>query len=173
MVAIDATVLTLFLRPDSGAPLAADGKAVEHAAERIEHLITTLSDEGETLIIPTPALSEALVRSDADTALRIITDLQKHAAFRIEPFDSLAAIELATMTRESLGRRRKRENSTATWAKLKFDQQIVAIAKVHQASTIYSDDADIRAIAKRAGITVVGVAELDLPPASAQFPLEL
>ncbi len=173
MVAIDATILTLFLRPDSGAPLGADGKRIPHAAARIEHLVATLSDTGEIVIIPTPALSEVLVRADAAAALKIIAELQKHAVFRIESFDSLAAIELATMTRDSLRRGRKKEGSTATWAKLKFDQQIVAIARVHQASVIYSDDEDIRAIAKRVGIAVVGVADLALPPESAQMGLEL
>ena len=132
-----------------------------------------LSDAGEIVIIPTPALSEALVRADPAAALRIIAELQKHAVFKIESFDSLAAIELATMTRDSLRRGRKKGDSAATWAKLKFDQQIVAIARVHQARVIYSDDGDIRAIAKRVGIDVIGVADLQLPPESAQMGFEL
>lgn len=173
MVAIDATVLTLFLRPDSGAPTASDGKPVSHAAARVEHLVETLSDAGVTMIIPTPALSEALVRVDAAAAGRIIAEIQKHAVLRIESFDTLAAIELAAMTRDSLRRGRKRDDRVGTWAKLKFDQQIVAIAKIHRASVIYSDDGDIRTIAARVGISVVGVAEMQLPPESAQFDLGL
>lgn len=138
MVAIDATILTLFLRPDSGTPIGAEAKRIAHAA-----------------------------------ALKTISELQKHSAFRIEAFDTRPAIELAMMTRDSLRRGRKQENSTATWAKLKFDQQIVATARVHQATVIYSDDEDIRAIAKRVGIDVVGVADLALPPEAAQMGLEL
>lgn len=77
------------------------------------------------------------------------------------------------MTREALVRGKKRGDSAAPWAKLKFDQQIVAIARVHQATIIYSDDRDIRAIATRLGLEVIGIADLELPPNAAQFNLEL
>lgn len=55
---------------------------------------------------------------------------------------------------------------------MKYDRQIVAIARVLQAPVIYSDDQGIRAIAKEAGITVVGIADLPLPPKIAQRELE-
>jgi hypothetical protein len=74
------------------------------------------------------------------------------------------------MTRELLdSRQRKRGTSNATWTKIKFDRQIVAIAKVHNATTIYSDDDDMRAIATRAKMKVIGLAELPLPPEHAQL----
>ena len=55
---------------------------------------------------------------------------------------------------------------------MKYDRQIVAIARVLQAPVIYSDDQGIRAIAKEAGITVVGIADLPLLPKIAQRELE-
>jgi hypothetical protein len=36
-----------------------------------------------------------------------------------------------------------------TWAKIKYDRQIVAIAKVHGVEAIYSDDGNIRSFATR------------------------
>jgi hypothetical protein len=63
----------------------------------------------------------------------------------------------------------KRGASDATWAKVKYDRQIVAIAKVHSATTIYSDDGDIETLGKRAKINVVGLAALPLPPQKAQL----
>jgi hypothetical protein len=63
------------------------------------------------------------------------------------------------MTRELLdGRQRKRGTSSATWTKIKFDRQIVAIAKVCNATVIYSDDEDVAKIAARARIKVIGLA---------------
>jgi hypothetical protein len=89
-------------------------------------------------------------------------------------FDTRAAIEVAAMTRELLNsRERRRGTSSATWTKIKFDRQIVAIAKVCNATVIYSDDEDIRKIAARAKIKVQGLADLPLPPEDAQLGLEL
>ena len=68
------------------------------------------------------------------------------------------------MTRAAIDAGDKRSGSEATWAKIKFDRQIVAIAKVAKATAIYSDDADMRTIAAAEDIAVVGLAELPLPP---------
>jgi hypothetical protein len=46
------------------------------------------------------------------------------------------------MTRAAVDAGDKRVGSDATWAKVKFDRQIVAIAQVRRATAIYSDDAD-------------------------------
>jgi hypothetical protein len=78
------------------------------------------------------------------------------------------------MTRTALDAGKgKRGASSATWAKVKYDRQIVAIAKVCGATAIYSDDGDIEALATAAKITVVPLADLRLPPADAQLNLEL
>lgn len=68
-----------------------------------------------------------------------------------------------------IARGRKRENAAATWAKIKYDRQIVAIAKVCGATTIYSDDGDIRAIAAREKIAVVRLIDIALPDAAKQL----
>lgn len=173
MVAIDAATLMLFLRPESGRPLDANGRPIEHAADRVEHLVSELNSVHTTIIIPTPALAEVLVRADARRVPAIIEEIQRHAVFRLEPFDALAAIEVASMNRDALRAGKKRGDSSATWAKLKYDQQIVAIAKVKDCTAIYSDDGDIRTIGRRVSIPVIGIADLPLPPATAQFDLEL
>ena len=55
---------------------------------------------------------------------------------------------------------------------MKYDRQIVAVAKVCGATTIYSDDKDVRTLAKTVKIEVIGVADLPLPPEKAQMDLE-
>ncbi len=174
MVVIDATMLMPFLRPDIPISVSVNGVRVERAKERIDYLVKQLEKERTKIIVPTPVLSEILVRAGAEASEKIIEFLQKYSVFRIEPFDTRAAIEVAAMTRELLnGRERKRGTSNATWTKIKFDRQIVAIAKVSNATIIYSDDDDVRQIATRVKIKVRGISDLELPPQDAQLGLEL
>jgi hypothetical protein len=148
VVVIDATNLLLMLRPGTPVPPDSSGALIDKPKERIEYLVQRLDKAKAKLIIPTPALSEALVRAGAAASQQIIEDLQKYAVFQIEPFDTRAALEVAAMTRSAISRGNKRGRSSATWAKVKYDRQIVAIAKVCGATTIYSDDEDIEALGK-------------------------
>lgn len=164
MVVIDATMLLLLLRPDAGVPLdPATGAPVTDFQERLSHWIERMEAAGTTIIIPAPALSEALVRA-GKAAPRIIERIKEFAVFQIAPFDTLEAIEVAEMTRAAIDAGDKRGGVSASWAKIKYDRQIVAIARVAQATTIYSDDDEIRTFGERAGLAVVGLAALPLPP---------
>ena len=61
------------------------------------------------------------------------------------------------------GNKRHPLPATSPWQKVKIDRQIVAISKVHQVKTIYSDDSDVRKIAEDVGIKTVSTWELSLP----------
>jgi hypothetical protein len=63
--------------------------------------------------------------------------------------------------------------TSAIWAKVKFDRQIVAIAKVIGATEIYSDDGHVSRLAKQANIKCIGVADLPLPEEDRKFKLDL
>ncbi len=171
MVVIDATTLMLLLRPGTPIPNGQNGLPIDRPKERIEFLVQQLDKAGTNIVIPTPALSEALVRAGVIGSEELIEKLQKFRVFRIEPFDLRSSIEVAAMSRDALagGNKRGKADPMSTWAKIKFDRQIVAIAKVHGATTIYSDDGDIRALGERARIKVVSVADLPLPPQKDQI----
>jgi predicted nucleic acid-binding protein len=171
MVVIDATTLLLMLRPGTPVPNGPNGLPIDQPKERIEHLVQRLNNAKIKIIIPTPALGEALVRAGAAASQQIVEHLQRYSVFSIEAFDTRASVEVAAMSREALVKGNKRGGSDATWAKVKYDRQIVAIAKVHGATTIYSDDGDIATLGKRAKIEVVSLAELPLPPQKAQLDL--
>jgi hypothetical protein len=164
MVVIDATFLLLIHRPDTPVPPGPDGRPIDSVKERVGHLLYELDRTRTKIIIPTPALAEALVRAGAAASQEIVEHFQKYSAYQLQPFDQRAAIEVAAMTRGALAAGNKRGDSSATWAKIKYDRQIVAIAKVAGATTIYSDDADVASIARQASIEVVGLAALPLPP---------
>ncbi len=58
----------------------------------------------------------------------------------------------------------KKAGFVAPYQKVKFDRQIVAIARVNDAHTIYSDDQDLGKFAKQAGLRVVSTWDLPIPP---------
>jgi len=170
IVVFDASMLIYLVDEHAKAPLdPKTGSPVAKCAERISALLEQLQSQGAKIVVPTPALAEVLVRAGtgADQRLRILGS-SKH--FRITPFDEVAAVEFAATqaTRGLAGVR----SSAPTHAKAKFDDQIVAIAGVSNATVIYSDDGDIKKLA--AGrFTVTGIGEISLPPEEAQGVLAL
>ncbi|WKL57063.1 PIN domain-containing protein [Asticcacaulis sp. ZE23SCel15] len=131
---------------------------------------TKLAKEQETLLIPIPVLSEILIFA-GDSAPLILERLHKSARFKIVPFDERAAVELAIIHRAAIASGDKKGGSDESWTKIKFDRQIVAIAKVNGADTIYSDDKNLANFAKLADLNVVRVWEMELPPQSDQIEL--
>ena len=77
------------------------------------------------------------------------------------------------MTREAIEHGDKRGGGEGSWAKIKYDRQIIAIAKTEGASIIYSDDKNIHTFGVNEGLSVIPVAELPLPPADPQATLDL
>ncbi len=173
MPVFDSTALLHFLEPDARAPLdPATNEPVTDAKARIDFLIETLDARKETVVIPTPALSEVLVHA-GEAGPEYLDILDGARCFRIEPFDKRAAVELAAMTRDAIVAGDLRAGTDSTRAKLKFDRQIVAIARTQNQRTIYSDDADIAKLAGPFQIEVVAVHALPRPPEDAQLALGL
>lgn len=172
MIGIDATVLTLVLndRADSP-PDPATGKPVERVKERVDFWVQSLHKAKQKIIIPTPALSEVLVRAGLG-GLRYVDLLQKSSVFDIRDFDKLAAVELALLTQAAMATVDKKAGSKDPWQKIKIDRQIVSICKVARVSTMYASDVSLANFAKAAGMNVIGVHELPLPPTSPQRTLE-
>ena len=167
MVVFDSSVLLLVLDPQAKAPIVpSTGAVLERAAERVDFLIGNLSKEREKIIIPTPVLSEVLVYAGA--ALEEYLDtLNSQSAFRIASFDQKVAIAMRDAITRG-GHRIDAAKHDVTKTKIKFDRQIVGIAKAEAAHTIYSDDADVHNYAKHSGLKAYRTAELDLPPENPQ-----
>lgn len=165
---IDATTLLLFLNPEAKPPLKPGlDEELPFAKERVDYLIATLEQDGTKIIIPTPALSEILVRSE-DAAPEYLAILNHSSRFKIVDFDQIAAIELAALNREAIAAGGKKDGSDQPWQKIKFDRQILAIARVARADTIYSDDKNLMKFGKKLGFKIVQTHELPLPPDNPQ-----
>lgn len=175
MVVFDTSILLLLLHPDAKPPIdPTTNMAVEKAAERITHLVDVLSNAKEKIIIPTPVLSELLVHAGEATN-QYLDVLNGQAVFRIAPFDQKAAIEAAIAMGEAISRGGIRVDATdpyATRGKVKFDRQIIAIAKAEGASAVYSDDGDVVKYAGQAGLKAYRTIDLDLPPEDPQKTME-
>jgi predicted nucleic acid-binding protein len=165
MVAIDNTFLALMLHPRARPPQdPSTKKPIDRIVDRIEKLQEDLDSDSERIILPTPVLSEFLifVGNDGPAYLEKLSGMKN---ILIKPFDEVAAIELAALEVEDRQKVGKRAGSASPWAKLRFDRQIVAIAKTNKAKRIYSDDEDVMKFATRIGIQVVPTWELPLPAA--------
>jgi predicted nucleic acid-binding protein len=153
-VVFDASFLIPLLDPQI--------KGVGNVDARILHLIDTLDKQRDVIIVPTPALSETLIGA-GDAAPKYLDVLNRTSRLRIASFGSRAAVEAAARHREALREGDKKEGSES-WAKVKFDRQIVAIAKVEGAERIYSNDDDIRRYGKADGVQVIRLEDLEYPP---------
>jgi predicted nucleic acid-binding protein len=156
MVVFDSTFLTFVFVPNARC-------AVDRAKERIDHLIADLHGKGERIRVPAPALSEVLVRTGHSTN-EIIKELTRSPRFQVEPFDTKAAVEAAQIAISERKKGSKRGDSAESWAKVKYDRQIVAVAKSLGARTIYSEDKSLRRLAEACGIEAKGIADCPTPP---------
>jgi hypothetical protein len=168
MVLLDATAFSLLVNHKAKAPDdPITGLPVIEAGKRFQFLKAQIEKSGNTILIPTPALSEVLVSID-DAAPAAIELLNRSARFKIADFDQRAAIELAAITREAIRIGDKRAGSPAPWQKVKLDRQIIAIARVNQVERIYSDDRGIKYFAELIGMQVIQTWEMPLPPEDLQ-----
>jgi hypothetical protein len=164
MVSIDSNFLSLLLYPGAKAPDdPVSGKSIERLADRMENLITELDDSDERIIVPTPVLAEFLILAGKDGP-EYLNKIATTKTFLLKPFDEKAAIELAAREIADRVKGDKRGGVKGDWQKIKIDRQIVAIAKVNSAHTIFADDRGVRAFAKKLDMKVVGSWELYLPP---------
>jgi hypothetical protein len=170
MVILDTTTLLLLFFPSALPPIDPGTDApLLRCKERIELLLGTLSEGKIRILIPTPILSELLVRAGKDRN-KILEAIHNQYEFSIQPFDERAAVELAFLVDKAL-QSPKPLTDVQTKAKLKFDRQIIAIAKVAGVKTIYSDDKGIYTVGTANGMTVIKTWQLPLPVPKSQMDL--
>lgn len=158
-VAFDASVLIDLFNPG----LKGDRRA------KLDNLVAELQKSRTKILIPTPALTELMIRAGRAREA-IHQKLSLKSVFQITSFDSRAAMECALLIEEALDSSIKRQVSRT---KFKFDWLIVAIAAAHDATAVYSDDADIALYGKRANLIVIKTDDLPLPASARQHNLKL
>lgn len=160
IVAFDCNALTCLTGPDC------DDKT------KLTHLFAHIDKKRGRAILPTPALAEYLVKADK-AGLALIETLDNRASVKVGEFDIAAAYEASNMDAAAIGRGHKKDGSDNDWQKVKYDRQIVAIAKVHGAKLIVSNDNGVRWAAARVGMKGMGIDELPLPDHARQHKLPI
>jgi predicted nucleic acid-binding protein len=165
MVVFDANFLIYFLDPRI--------KGGVGNNPRVDHLVATIQKTGERIVVPTPALSELLVKA-GDAGPKYLEIIARSKFFRVAEFGERAAVEAAALTRDAIAKSDKRgATPEADWGKVKFDRQIVAIARVLGASTIYTNDGQLAQHAMAVGIEAIGLAGLPEPSVVPQLEMGL
>lgn len=170
--AFDNTMLSLLLNPKSKAPKdPATGEPVELAHERTRDLVRRLNKSRQKIIIPAPVTAEILTAVGPNNAdyIRIIN---RARIFEVRSFDEIAAMELAFMNRDVFAKQDK-NGKLETRQKVKFDRQILAVCRVAQCDTIYTDDINLQNRAKMCGMSAIGVGELPIPDSARQIEMNL
>ncbi len=98
MTALDTTALSALLLPGARVCRAGTNVPIKHARERLQALVERIVKNRETLIVPAPVLSELVVRIPHERIHSVVEELNNSIWFRLEPFDSAAAIELGMRT---------------------------------------------------------------------------
>jgi predicted nucleic acid-binding protein len=174
MALLDSTALLMLIDPTAKAPLdPKTGKPVERCKERLEHLTDTLSQAGTKILIPTPVLAEVLVCAGASAKSAYLAEIQGAATFQIVAFDVKSAVELSFLLDGDGKAAGKKRPGKETWAKVKFDRQIIAIAKAYAVKEIYTDDRHLGEVATLNGIATHHIWDLPLPPPKKQGELDL
>lgn len=164
-VVVDASVLVYLIYPNAPAPKSAAGTGpVEHCRERIEGLLEDLDAEGIEVLVPTPVLSELLIRSPGKEQ-EVVAILSGNRTVVIADFDQRAAIENAMLRRTA----EKRRPFKQAKKEVSFDLQILAIAKSRGASILLTDDGPLRGRAQMAGIQAKGIEDLGVPDSKRQM----
>ncbi|BDA55777.1 VapC toxin family PIN domain ribonuclease [Klebsiella michiganensis] len=128
---------------------------------RVEALIDMVESSGGTIIIPTPVLAEYLVGIDKKDHQTHLNMIQRQSCFEIASFDEIAAIECAQMP--SI-KELKLMMKSDTANKVKFDRQIISIAKALNVDEIWTHDKGVFNRCKEMGMAVKSLADIDPAP---------
>ena len=97
MVVFDTSTIVLTISPEAKPPLDPATKApLTQCKERIDYLISTLSKAKTSILIPTPVLSEFLVKA-GPLKHEQLEKFSESKSFEIAAFDKRAAIELSEL----------------------------------------------------------------------------
>lgn len=124
--------------------------------QKLVLLIQDISNRKEPVGIPAPAWAEYLVKAETATP-EIMKNILGRRAIKILPFGMAEALETA-----EIGKRLAKP--TEDWQHVKYDRQILAIAKTQNARVVYSSDKTIIKEGALLDIPVCELKDLPLPP---------
>ncbi len=163
-VLVDANFLVALINPKTG----------KDERLKLNYLIRRLEEQKCQIVLAMPALAEFLVGADI-AGVEALNTLERKAYVLAANFDRVAAYECSLLDRAAIqgGTGDKRDGVDAPWQKVKFDRQIVAIGKAHNAQLVITADNGVKNAALRCGMAAMTIAELPFSPDDAQQKLNL
>lgn len=138
-----------------------NGVEISDPVRRVEALMDMVESSGGAIIIPTPVLAEYLVGIDKKDHQTHLNMIQRKSCFEIASFDEIAAIECAQMP--SI-KELKLMMKSDTANKVKFDRQIISIAKSLNVDEVWTHDRGVFSRCKEMGMVVKSLADIDPAP---------
>ena len=171
IVGIDANVLSLIVFPGSSVPRDfRTGQPVDRAKERAQAILDQAARRNDLVLVATPILAEVLIPV-VEAAGAWVSEFQNSPHILLRGFGDRAAIELAIRSRLARDAGNKRDGATGPWAKVKYDRQLLAIARVEGASCVYTTDEDVFKHAAAFGVEARHLADVQPDPEqSSLFP---
>lgn len=143
------------------------GDVISNLDLRAQALVDYVDGQGGTVLIPAPVLAEFLVGIDKSSHQTYINLIKTQSCFEVVAFDEIAAIECAQFPDfKAL----KHMMPSDTTAKVKFDRQILAIAKASGVNEVWTHDKGVYNRCETFGLIPRSLA--DILPAPEQFPMD-
>lgn len=140
----------------------------EEQNKKAKWLFARLDEDGAQVIVPAVALSEYLTPIPFDLHKRTIASIS--GEFLVAPFDIRCASLAAHLF--NAGRHVRPMGLPDARKSLRADCLIVATAAMHGARVIYSDDSNLRSLAKHSMPMIEGQPLPDIPPNLFEYPNE-
>lgn len=138
---------------------------------RMDGLVALMRSKREPIGIPAQVWAEFLDAASEDE-MSESQALLKTSAFRFLPYDMRAAVETVDVARAGRAARKSMKGKLRERQAVKVDWQIIAVAKVHRARLLLTNDGDMQIEAARSGINCCSIADLEIPDALRQHALE-
>ncbi|WP_422102003.1 hypothetical protein [Vreelandella sp.] len=158
---VDANVLMQILKVGGRNDLTCPrtGKIVDNPEGRAETLLDLMATKADRILIPTPALSEILVRvEDHDLHREYLTLINSMACFDLISFDAISAINCAQLVNNSELKQLKGVEDDKK--KISFDRQIIAMTQAHGGDELWTHDKKMLMKAEAVGIAVKSLADV-------------
>ncbi|MGG2139933.1 type II toxin-antitoxin system VapC family toxin [Symbiopectobacterium sp. RP] len=177
-IIVDTNILICLMEKNSPSTnlLGDDGfSKIENLELRSRALLEHIERQGGTIAIPAPVLAEYLLGIDGERNKHAhVERISSMNCFEIIPFEELAAVECSLLPSiQEFKQFSKQINSNQTANKIRFDRQIISIAKANGITEIWSSDGEVIKKGKEAGIDVKSISEIQPISLSDQFPLNL
>lgn len=170
-IIIDTNVLVPMitgLKPNHQFTNPANGQIISNVDLRSKALIDLIELNKGVILIPTPVLAEYLLGIEREMHFQHVNLINSMKCFEISPFEEISAMECALLPTLKELRQMSKESCTAN--KIKFDRQIIAIAKATNADEVWTHDKGIYDKCKELNLSVKSFADIEPIPEQFNIP---